>query len=321
MKIHNIFMVTSPLQLMNAIEAIEHFKTHKNILVILYMERKSLSQIKKLIDFIDWEMIKYIPLPKSNRDRLFFAKTVHDRLKEIKKREVNSIFVGDYKSAHLNHVVNFFKTQKIYLLDDGLAQLNYHHEMRNETYKVKIRSMIYKLLFYKLDVIDYTFFTIFNIPNEKVIKNNYDFFKKNIQSKEIKNSVYFIGQPLVELEIMSVENHKKELVKIINFYKAKDFIYVLHRRENEEHIQQLALELDFEYKVFDTLIELEMINALFIPSDFATFFSTAIVTLPNFIKNAEYRVFKSQEYNDEFKEHIFNAYKSLEEMSLRVEEL
>jgi hypothetical protein len=307
---------------MNAIEAIEHFKTHNNILLVLYTgNEKQLSQIKKMINFSDWQTIKYILLPLKVVDKLVFSKKIDSSLKFIEKNKIEKLFVGEYRSDHVNHIVNSLTNQNIYLLDDGLAQLNYHKEIGEQPTKVKARRVLYKCFFYNLKPIKYTFFSIFDIENEKIIKNNYTFFKKQIGSKKIENSIYFIGQPLVELGIMSKENHKKELNKIIDFYKAKEFIYILHRREEVENVKKLSIELNFKYKEFDSLIELEMINSKIIPSSFATFYSTAIVTLPSFILETEYRVFRSQDniINKKFINNISNTYKELNKMGLKVE--
>ncbi|CAA6819447.1 MAG: Unknown protein [uncultured Sulfurovum sp.] len=321
---YNVFIVSSPLQVMNAIEAVEHFKTQNNILLVLHTgDKKHLNQMKKMFNFSDWDDIEYILLPLKIVDKIVFAKTINDALAFMKKKKIEKLFVGEFRSDHVNHIVNSLETQAVYLLDDGLAQLNYNEEVSQESVQVKVRRAIYRLLFYKLKTIKYTFFTIFQIKNEKIIPNKYNFFRKQISNKKIENVTFFIGQPLVELGIMSQENYKNELIKIMNFYKEKEFIYISHRREKIANVQELSLALNFTYKVFDTLIELEMINATIVPSSFATFYSTAIVTLPRFIPKAEYTVFKSQEamINKNFIVNISNTYKEFTRMGLKVEQL
>ncbi len=319
---YNLFIVAGPLHLMNAIEAIHHFETQNNILLILYTDnKKQLNQMERLLDFADWDSISYLSLPQKATDKIFFARYVHNKFADISKREIDKIFVGEYRSDHVNHIVNYFNDKDIYLLDDGLAQIDYHKEMSYQPYKVKIRRVIYKMLSYKLSPIKYTFFTIFDIKNERVIKNEYSFFKKYINKKDREDLVYFIGQPLIELGVVSEESYKKEFAKIIRFYKNKKLIYITHRREDESKVKRISKELGFEYKEFDNLIELEMINAKVVPSDFATFFSTAIVTLPSFIKGSIYRVFKMDDkfINKKFIENISESYLEFEKMGLKME--
>ena len=321
---YNIFIVTGPLHIMNAIEAIDYFKTKNNILLVLYTaQNQQLEQMKKILKFHHWHTIKYIPLPMKTLDKLIFTYEINNSLKDIDSSKLDKIFVGDYRSDHVNHIVNFFQNKNIYLLDDGLAQVIYHKEISNEPFKVKIRRFIYRLLMYRLSKIKYTFFTIFDIENEKVIKNRYSFFKKYIKDKEVENSVYFIGQPLIEANIISEDIYKNELSKVINFYGNKKFIYILHRREDENRVKKLSIELNFKYKIFENLIELEMINSKSIPSEFATFFSTAIVTLPNFIKLSEYRVFQidNRYINQLYINDIVGSYKEFERLGLKKEVL
>jgi len=95
----------------------------------------------------------------------------------------------------------------------------------------------------------------------------------------------------------------------------------LHRREDIENIKKLSLELNFEYKEFENMIELEMLDSMVVPSIFATFFSTAIVSLPSFILESKYQVFriKDENINKDFIPSITNTYSELEKMNLRVE--
>lgn len=321
---YNIFIVAGPLHLMNSIEAVHEFKTENNILLILYTDNKrQLEQMEKLIGFINWHTIKYLPLPQKNIDKILFVKNIHNRLKDIEKDKINKIFVGEYRSDHVNHIVNYFQNINIYLVDDGLAQVSYHKEMSQQSLKVKIRRLVYKAIFYKLSRIKYIFYTIYDIENEHIIKNSYSFFKAQISNKKVKKSIYFIGQPLVELGMVSDDTYKNEIKKIIHFYGDKKFIYILHRRENIENIKKISSQLNFEYKEFNNLIELEMINSKKIPSDFATFFSTAIVTLPHFIKESRYQSFKIQDryIEKKFLSGISDTYLEFKKIGLRVEEL
>ena len=322
----NIFIVAGPLHIMNSIEAVKYFKTKNNILLVLYTDNSmQLAQMKKLLafNFIIWKKIQYIPLPKTPKDKFFFTKQIETQFQDITKSRVDKIFVGEYRSDHVNHMVNFLNSEDIYLLDDGLAQLNYKKQFKNIPIKVKIRRVIYKLLSYKLKKINYTFFTIFDIEERRVIKHQFEFFHSNIKTKKIKNTIYFIGQPLVELGIVDRKNYKNMLGYIIDSYKNLKFIYILHRRENINNIKKLSVELDFEYKILENLIELEMIQSSTIPSHFATFYSTAIVTLPYFLSNLEYKVFKIDKkiIPKSFQNSIDDTYKALENIGLKSEML
>lgn len=294
MKSYNIYIVSSPLQLLNAIEAVNHFKTQNNILIISHIEdRVSLSQIKKLLIYVSWDEIQYISLAKTKIEKLFFVKKINKILSVWKEQVISKVFVGEYRSHHVNHICNYFKSKEIYLLDDGLALLSYHSRRENVELKDKAIKMIYQFVcLYKLSTINHIFFTMFELKKGKVIKNNYIFFKKYINNKKTKELVYFIGQGSLETALKNQDDYKSALIKILKFYKNKKFIYVLHRRQKDDFIKKLSLELNFEYQRFENLIELEMIFSSQTASDFGTFFSTAIMTLPKFLENSKYTAFK-----------------------------
>ncbi len=322
---YNLFIVVSPLHVLNSIEMVEYLNSKRNILVVLSTKNdKTLKQMQKIVDFIDWHRIWYIPLPFKKIDKVLFVKRVHDILKDIDKSSIENIIVGEFRSDHVNHIVNYFSNKNIFLVDDGLAQVNYHTIVNSRpTLKESVRHIAYRLMGYQLTPLKYKFFTIFDIKNEQVIKNEYTFFKKKLQNKVVEAAVYFIGQPLVELSIMNEIDYKHELSKIIDLYGSKRFIYVAHRRESHDKVEKIAKELGFEFREFNHLLEVEMILSKSIPSDFATFFSSAIVTLPYFIKKAHYRVFKSENrlIRDEFLQSIQESYEAFEAIGLKVEML
>lgn len=246
----NIFIVVSPLQLLNSIEAVEHFKVEDNVLLFLIADDESSHQMKELLVYYQWDKILYIDYPKSNIDKLIFPIKLHLLINKLLSSQIENIFFGEYRSIYIQHMVNYFNCSKCYLVDDGLATLNID---KNGNEKVKSNAILflYKLFFYKLEKIDFTCFSIFNLKQKNVVRNNYSFIKKLNYQKEVKPVVYFIGQPIVELEMMSNYQYKLELEKIIKFYVPKKFVYILHRREEEQKIKSLALELNFHYKRFD----------------------------------------------------------------------
>ncbi len=293
MKNYNIFIASSPLQLLNCIEASHHFQTKNNILLLIQTSEKSnLFQMNKLLDKYRWDQIKYISLPETLKHRIMFTNTIKRTLEYFKKHVIGKVFVGEYRSDNITHIVNYLDANEVYLVDDGLALLNYDKNINQKSNKQKIRAIIYKLFSYKLSIINFKFFTIFDLKQDSVIKNKYTYIKQYMEEKSTDPSVFFIAQPLVELSMISENNYKIELKKVIDFYKNKQFVFILHRRQKEKIIKKLALELGFEYKLFDQLIELEMLNSSTIPSEFATFYSTAIVTLPKLLDNCTYRAFK-----------------------------
>lgn len=318
----NIFIAASPLQLLNCIEAVHYFKSDNNVLLLLHTNNKVAKlQIEKLTVFVDWISIKYIFLPLTYIKRILFPMDVNNILQSLPKNRVERVFVGDYMSDHINHIVNYFQNKNIYLVDDGLALLGYDQYINNKSYRHRALKALYKLFFYNLSDIKYNFFTIFPIKINHVVKNNYVFFNKLSCEKKIEDVVYFIGQPLIDLSFIEKNKFKRELSKVINSYKNKKFVYILHRQEKDESIKSISVELNFECKRFDNLLELEMLLSEKMPSDFATFYSTAIVILPRFFKKCKYQAFKINDKKINNRAIIKKCYDNFRENNIVIREL
>ena len=323
-----LFIISSPLQLMNSIEAIKYFGITKPKLLIIHIVNR--DDIKKhfsrLLEFIEWDSIDYVQLPEKKLDKILFPKNIKKSLNRININNIDKIFVGDYQSNHINHIVNYLDIKDVYLIDDGMAMAVYDTYLYSKPRKEKIVDIFYKFIGYQIKPIDYTFFTFFNLKERRVIQNNFSFFRNLISQKEIKNRVYFIGQPLVELDIITRDSYIRVLQKIIDFYSDKEFIYVLHRREEESYIDIVSKELDFRYIRFDNLIELEMIFSNTIPSHFGTFYSTAILTLPKLFNKSAYHAFRIDNnilinQDLKFKEALDSCYQEFIDSDIEVKKI
>ena len=58
----NVFLVLSPLQVLNALEAKAHFGTKDNVLVVLRHTSSGypVSMFRRLIDEADWQQVYYL---------------------------------------------------------------------------------------------------------------------------------------------------------------------------------------------------------------------------------------------------------------------
>jgi len=323
-----LFIISSPLQLMNSIEAIKYFGITKPKLLIIHIVKR--DDIKKhfsrLLEFIEWDSIDYIELPQKKLDKILFPKNIKKSLNRININNIDKLFVGDYQSNHINHIVNYLDIKDVYLIDDGMAMAVYDTYLYSKPRKEKIVDIVYKFIGYRIEPIDYTFFSFFDLKEKRVIQNNFNFFRSLMSQKEIENSVYFIGQPLVEVNTLTQDSYIKALQNIIDFYSGKEFVYILHRREELSFIDKVSKELNFRYIKFDNLIELEMIFSKTIPSHFGTFFSTAIFTLPKLFDNSSYQAFRIDDnifinQDLKFKEALDTCYQEFIDSGIEVKQI
>lgn len=116
----NIFLVQTPFQVFNAIEAKQRFhKDEYNILIII---DKGNTKNKYQIDFIleknyNWD--KVITIPFYTRTHKLFYPLIYKKDKSAKKiKNINNIYVALYRNISA-HIINSLNYKNITLFDDG----------------------------------------------------------------------------------------------------------------------------------------------------------------------------------------------------------
>lgn len=288
----SLSIVSSPLQLINAIEAIQHFKTQDNSLVIVYYSNdsfQSVQQLKTLISFYPWSMVYEVGGEKKGSKFLEYLKLLFN----FKKQSYDYCFVGHFGHFQMNSLANLH-VQHIYCIDDGVATLFYHTTLLNPSVVVKkkwsqkVKDIRFKFFGFKVhmnkDRINY--FTMFNLKplhKELIIKNDFKYIKKyqKLQQSIDPHLVYFLGQPLVDVQFMNLEVYIEYIKAIKKYFREKDMkiMYIPHRKETL--LDELkVLEDDFFYiQPLSEGIELFLIKAYVIPAIVVSFVSTALFTL------------------------------------------
>jgi hypothetical protein len=161
-----------------------------------------------------------------------------------------------------------------------------------------------------------------NIKN-KIIQNDFSYFKTKIRNLEKEEDVFFIGSRMIDNGI-SKEVFELSLKKVVEFYKTvnKNVIYVPHRYENIEYLEELSKKLKFILTPFSTIIEFEFIMKGIDPSEVATFRSTAVDTL-KIIYNTKVMIFKIElDKIDKNKQNEFKlVYKNFENKKYVIESI
>lgn len=297
----NLFIVRTPLQLFNAIEAKKRF--HKkdgeedNILFYQYQRQVDKELMENLIVASEWDEVIAYPLSWSRRIFLAFY------LKPImaKHNKIENCYVGAFNSI-VNLFINTIKPNKTIILDDGTKTLGIANNIargdvnRKENQLKTLRNKLFNLD--RSYMYESSFFTIYTLQSyqieNEIVLNDYREFKRGLASYEQEDVVYFIGTNLIEKILKSKDAFEKNLEKLLEYYQGKKLIYILHRYEDFKYLQKLAKKHAFEAVKFENILEVEIANAGFIPVEFATFGSSAIETLPLLFSQSSYRVFKLQ---------------------------
>ena len=319
----NIFIAKTPLQLFNSIEAKNRFhKNETNILFYQYNSSVDREQIESLIVVDEWQEIYPYKLKFTNK--IFFIIKTNKLIKKYKNK-ISNCYYGTYNTI-IRYMINKINPFKSIIIDDGVKTLDIARLVESKTIKKSFFRDINNKIFYS--GIDFmyksSFFTLYdlsryNISNE-VIKNDYRVFISYLKNIKKEDVVYFIGTNLNQRCLKNPNLYEEYIKNIREYYKKKKLIYVLHRYESINFIKPLAEKYNFEFVKFNTIIEVEISKAIFLPSEIATFASSAIDSLPLIYKDTSYKVFelKADDIKEERQAIFENLYLSFKKKGLDV---
>lgn len=286
----NLYLVKSPLQLLNAIEASEQFEAQEEIIIIKYSEnKKSNMQLANLLELKKWGQVIHIEHAKA-------GKSMIEELKWIRKLSnqslsIEKIFIGDYRSNNYLVFAQNLNCKEIILLDDGTATFYIQEKFLKDKIRFSngflvdtFRKVISKIMGLKTNF-DKTIhlFSCYNLdphPHQKIYKNKYSFMKRYIENEKLylnDDLVLFIGAKYIEAGWMEKKDYFESLKRVFDQYTNKKLLYVPHRGEDKDKLNELAELFHFEIKHYDTIIELGILQENNIPKTIIGFTSSALV--------------------------------------------
>ena len=342
----SVFLIKSPLQLLNAVEAKHYFKLRtENCVLIVMGDRKSQPQILKLASCMgEWgnlivlnESPLFIGNPLEHKKTTglkvwgagFFKKSFFyvRRLNRVQEYlgAVEYVFVGYPRYVYMRHFINITPHKEVFLLDDGNATIQLAKERRDSKLSEEMdvgwkkglkRSAKRRLQGVKdaeKEVLG--FFTIYDIvagKNDSVIKNNFDYVRSRLSLFEGTEAVYFLGSPLSEVGILNQDEYLDYLRRVKEYYKTKKLVYIIHRRENEDKLKLIERELGWDMVLYEYPIEYQLAMVGPRPSILASFFSSALDTCALIFKNdlkiVSFKIDVKNSPREEEIESIYNSY-------------
>ncbi len=309
---NSLFVVETPLQYINALEAKVEFDCGTSTLLLLYFDEKLIRKVLELVDESEWERIlRYkIPFIESHID---FGARRPDSLKEkvIELRQtlerllcvsglswkiwtlpnIDRVFVGNLLAEHKNynfHAVNSAKAREVILLDDGLDTFltNLERATPETAQRVKpnsLRSRIRQNFTQWNDsfIERITFFTAYPIKaNEpdRIVRNGYKKIREGLANADSNDSILFLGQTFSEDDYCDVETHINLIEDATRILGRDRLRYVPHPRQADEVLKAVTEKLGLETLNPGMPIEMYLASAPTLPKAIASFCSTA---LPN----------------------------------------
>lgn len=307
----SVFLIKTPLQLLNAIEAKHSFNLEMDDCVLIVMgDRKSQPQILALANKVnEWGHVVVLndvalflgdPLVSNsgglNIEKGFKAKILSKSIFNVRRLNrisahlkcVDYIFVGYERYIYMRHFANVMPHNKVVLLDDGVATLEIAAERKQEIVKeVKVR-LVKKIKLLAKKIIQgvkdksqksLVFFTMYDFlvsEKDSVLKNEFKYFRSNISSLPVSDVIYFIGGPLSEVGIVKQDVYFHCLRKVKQYFPGKEIIYIAHRRESAEKLDLINSELGLKVVLFNYPIEYQLAMIGPRPKVLASFISTAL---------------------------------------------
>lgn len=289
----SVFLVKSPLQLINALEAKYYYKLDDSDCVLIIMaDGKSYPQMMALArSQNEWKnilLLNRVPLLFSNPWHI--EKINYDELDVLRKTifrgtfyniwrlnrlvhsidYIDNVFMGCNNSIYMRHFVNSLKHNNTILLDDGAATIDIARKRRDgldrevpvklyKKLKINLKRFFLRLNDYQPDKV--TFFTVYDIDvfgNDSLIKNNFNYIREKSLTSNVLDVIFFVGSPLSETGFMSEENYIKHLIKVKEYFVGNKIIYVAHRRENEKKLEKIRKKLGVDVKMFDYPLEYQI---------------------------------------------------------------
>jgi hypothetical protein len=314
----NLFFIGTPLQLLNAIEARDVFGFEDNHLVIaqdLHFCPKT-DVFQRLIRWPEWKSVRYITLYKTSLTvpSTFIGKFAARKLSNLfykyhqyrnKSRlqsvarffpSVDNLVLGNYHSDQFRHFPNLVQYKSLCMVDDGTDVLYISHHRQKDPSPIglaqplhsqasgwnRFRSNINESLKWNDRQADnITFFSAYNITvgsGDRIVKNDYRYFKRQLAPTVRHESCLFLGQCLVRDGYLDEETYLRYLEGVRAYFLNEEIIYVPHPRESERAVDHVRRRLGFAIRRFELPIEWQIRSDPVRPAVLASFFCSALVT-------------------------------------------
>ena len=278
----SISLARTPFQLFNCIEAIKEFNRNgSNIVICIYKNKVDKKLFNEILKEYLWTKIYFFKLGTINK--FFFPFILNKILKSYKKIEF--CFFG-LITSYIVHSINQINAKNNILIDDGNETFLIANNIKNNKYKDKFRNSLgNKILGIKISldfIIELKIFTFFNLDsyflNNIVLKNNFNNFKKSIDTLPEEKEIFFIGSNLIDSYI-SKQYFENIIKNVVEYYSDYKITYIPHRYEDLEYLLKISEKFNFKIKKFSTILELAILQYGRKPHGLISIRSTALETI------------------------------------------
>jgi len=306
-----VFAVVSPLQYINALEAVHAFGLRpSDCYLAVGLSRKlpaSAIQVQKLLDRSQWRAVETVSgFPStagSNRAHTGvltfrgareYASAANGLLDRARRDhgKISHLFIGDFRPANFRHFMAQAAEAELWLLDDGsithqvvryrkdaTSPHAFGGQFARQNVRDKLRTRLSGLKYANPERLG--FFTCYDLdppPQDVVRSHGYERYKQVYGNLTCSDEIWFLGANHAENEFASMDRYLGLLRRVLEFYGDQPVVYLPHRGESKEKLAVVA-GLGFEVRSFDLPVEIVIGQSGVFPRTLAGIASSAIDNL------------------------------------------
>ena len=165
-------------------------------------------------------------------------------------------YLADY-DLHMRHLANHLTYEQLYLVDVGTDTLRIARQ-RNEENRIRatsaevsappVASPVKRLRSgMRRRWVDYdgagvdrlTFFSAYDLEvsgEDTLVRNTYAYTRSRLGGNRSTDSVYFVGQPLVDQSYVREATFSRILVELSRYFEGRRIVYIRHPRESDAQL-------------------------------------------------------------------------------------
>ena len=287
-----VFLIATPLQALNAIEARRHFKLAGEQCQLVRFHSASEANDRQTGDMLeqaDWARIHTISHGGKG-------------LRSWKRRfdEVNSaarsmerpgrLFLGDYADDLMRHFAHAVSRCKVVVLDDGNATLLIYRARRDpavpyfflphsfgERVKHLIKTRAGGMNRSLLD--ELTFFTIYDLDGDDrttVVPNTYAHLRSRLDLASRSDETFLLGDATPDKNQMREDIYFDCLERALDYLGRSSVLYMAHRLEKAAKLRKIESRFGIPVRESTMPIECRLSLSASVPRVIAGFFSSAL---------------------------------------------
>ncbi|WMN87486.1 glycosyltransferase 52 family protein [Vibrio parahaemolyticus] len=286
----NLFLVTSPLQYICALEAKEYFACKNNILLLVNQKSEhGLKQQEKIIDKSEWQHV--VTISRDNR-----SKQVPSAIKQIKAiladRTLEQFFYAEYHGWRTKLLLKNLPVEKEIYFDDGtMTLLEYgNYILPGKPYSrprflvdLKVRLSGCQPIGTLPPSDNLEIFSIFELAQSsfKLHNNHLGALKRRYGNPQLYSPsapIGIIGQGAIgDKNQTSVDEYVQSILELAQYITA-EIIYFPHRTEKAAVREKLESHPKIQYHYSEYPMEIELIDKKIALSALVGDYSTAMFT-------------------------------------------